>query len=193
MACVIDTTGHPDWGLVRDFCQGFPVYGSLPHSGVFAQGEIRATRDVADVLEAGAVRAWKTRLLASVQQRGDASMKAGGDSQASAEAVWAATAKELSEGWVDGVCMDASARAEDGWRGYFAKELAKHPWMDWRHEGRWLRRFGVLQKGAWRPIDDGSENVYVTPQSGNGPKPVLSGNLPNTGNGMVQNRFSTGF
>jgi hypothetical protein len=67
--------------------------------------------------------------------------------------VWAATVKECADGWCIGV-----EREPGVWRGFSAKELDHHPWLDGPGSWRAIRRFGVLQKGKIRPVDDGAEN-----------------------------------
>ena len=154
MALIINATKHPDVYVVRHFLKGFPTHGFISRCGVFADGGTPPEVHEDAVLSFASNVSWNAYLYDSARDRG---LKAAADktseSWTSINVVWDATVKECADGWCIGV-----QSAPDLWRGFTKHELDAHPWL--RGPGSWraMRRFGVLQKGKIRPVDDGSEN-----------------------------------
>ena len=154
MALVVNATKHPDVYVVRHFLKGFPTHGHLPSCGVFSDGGEPPELPVDAVLSPGSNARFNSYLRESVSKRGrQAAADKTSESWTAVEAVWAATVKECADSWCIGV-----EREPGVWRGFSANELDDHPWLDGPGSWRAIRRFGVLQKGKIRPVDDGAEN-----------------------------------
>lgn len=154
MALVVNATKHPDVYIVRHFLKGFPTHGFIPSCGVFADGGEPPEVQADDLLNSDSNVRFNAYLYKSVTARG---LKAAADRPSDAwkaiEAVWDATVKECAGNWCIGVEAGPGA-----WRGFSAAEIDAHPWFDGPGSWRAIRRFGVLQKGKIRPVDDGAEN-----------------------------------
>ena len=158
MACLGDATGHPDKYLVRHFLRGFPVYGMLPAAGVFVAGGKPPLKQVHEVRTPANNRAWNKEVYATVGARGlKAARDRGSEAWLAIEAVWESTAKELAAGWSIGIRESTAGEAPTQWRGFLPEELHKHAWMGHNGSCRYIRRFGVRQNEATRPIDDCTE------------------------------------
>ena len=98
-------------------------------------------------------------MLSSVESRGlKAARDRDSESWKAIEAVWESTSKELAAGWTVGIAADkGDGRETHRWRGFLPSELHKHPWVGHNGSCRYIRRFGVCQNGATRPIDDCTE------------------------------------
>jgi hypothetical protein len=166
MACIADAIQHPDVDIIKHFVFGFPCAGVLPRAHVWnespstreAQATISKLAPVSSVFNEKENMAWNAYVGTSVKKRGlqartqaDAGQH---DAMVAAQAVWDATAKECAEGWILGKGKPSSASDV---RGFTAEELDAHPWLG-KHRWRAMRRFGVFQKGKWRPVDDMTEN-----------------------------------
>ena len=154
MALVVNATKHPDVYIVRHFLKGFPTHGLIPSCGVFTDGGEPPEFPADAVLNYESNVRFNAYLHKSVAARG---LKAAedklGDPWQAVGTVWEATTKECADGWCIGV------ESEPGiWRGFSIQELNGHPWLDGPGSWRAIRRFGILQKGKIRPIDDCSEN-----------------------------------
>lgn len=159
MALVVDASRYPDKYIVRRFLYGFPAFGELPSTGIYNAGGTLPVKDSGQVLSPDANQAWNARLEKSIKARAlDAEQaEAAGAPEAmhGLRAVHEATMQELRERWVVGVEDPSSP---DGWRCMLPSEVADHSWLGGRRSYRAARRFGVHQKGKWRPVDDESEN-----------------------------------
>ena len=150
---------------------GFPCFGYLPNTGVFAKGGSPPLKQVEETINPKSNINWNAELFQSVQTRGDAAAK---DHTSEAWiaicAVWTATATELDEGWAAGrrvspqpvnhehaPAIAALSPVCSEWTGLTASEIDAHQWIAGKAQWRSLRRFGVFQKGKWRPIDDATE------------------------------------
>lgn len=154
MALIVNATGHPDVYVVRNFLKGFPTHGFIPRCGVFADGGEPPDKTEDSVLSFASNVSWNAYLYDSTSDRGlRAAADKLSDSWSAVSAVWDATVKECAGGWCVGV-----QTAQDTWRGFTKAELDAHPWLDGPGSWRAIRRFGVLQKGRIRPVDDGTEN-----------------------------------
>jgi hypothetical protein len=167
LACAASATSFPDEMLLRDFCQGFPAWGWLPSAGCFVPGDYPMRKQVDEVFNHTANYEWNRQLLESTQLRGErAAVDVESPAWQAVLAVWAATAKELSEGWAIGArgavpcpVLEREREFEYSHRGFASvTEFGNHPWVRSHNEHRFIRRFGVFQKGKWRPIDDCTEN-----------------------------------
>ena len=160
IACVTDALRFPDVFFVRRLVKGFPMYGALPAAGCYDSGGTPPQRPAAEVFNPAENLRWNTYLRVSVLSRGrNACRNTASDDFKALEAVWSSTVKELEGGWCVGVrrCAPCNAPPEESWAGFTWSELLAHPWVEPAHL-RAVRRFGVFQKGRWRPIDDYTEN-----------------------------------
>ena len=89
-------------------------------------------------------------------------LQPGGLAHTALHAVWEATCKELESGWCDAAPLAAgfSTPVAERWDVLSYSDMDSHPWVHGSDDLRAVRRFGVEQKGAIRPIDDCSENGY---------------------------------
>jgi hypothetical protein len=159
IACVADAIEHPDVDIACHFIRGFPCLGSLPTSHVFPLDPKAAQpKPVEQVFNGKENTAWNARLAKSIRKRGlkahAAAARGSPEQLDAAVAAWEATAKECAEGWILGKGKPTSAGDV---RGFTELELDAHPWLG---KGRWraTRRFAILQKGKYRPVDDWTEN-----------------------------------
>ena len=155
IACVLDATRCPDFGLVRRLVRGFPQIGRQEPVGVYGPGGAEPEADAREVLNPHSNRAWNRQLQASVEERALAAERRDmAEATRVAEAVWKATVDDCELG----LCV--GKRDEHGtWQGFELAELEAHPLVGGADKLRALRRFGRSQRdGSTRAIDDGTEN-----------------------------------
>ena len=161
MSAMCDATQFPDTHLVRRFIKGFPIYGELACTGVYAKGGELPTHDFAQEMTPAKNYEFNTSLRRSVARRAEQALAAGVESESwqSMEAVWEATIKEVREAWcVGGGHTEPVACEGEMARGMSQRELENHPWIRGKTY-RLIRRFGVYQNDKWRPVDDATENM----------------------------------
>ena len=142
VACLIDSTRHPDVFFVRRLMRGFHGYGTLPSAGVYTTGGVGPTLPVDKVFGAGH-SAWNEYLAASIAARGSVSDRdCSSDSYKAAAAAFDATIKECNEGW----CVGAWDHGTASYRGFTWDEIDSHEWLRGPHSWRGVRRFAVFQK-----------------------------------------------
>ena len=102
MCAICDATKFPDTFLVRRFIKGFPIYGMLAATGVYAQGREVPERDFQVELTPEKNYEFNSWLRRSVAHRAQVAWRAGTNSESwnSMQAVWDATVNEGSGGAV---------------------------------------------------------------------------------------------
>ena len=150
MAIVIDALGWIDTTLVAGFIFGFPVVGDIPDSGVYRPIEPSASPPEHLAMLAAfnsTISVWNRHLHQRLTAR-----RWGSDAERAADtAVAAKTAKEVSKGLVVGPYLSPAALHDA-----VSRLWPQHPRAE--TEPRILNRFGVLQKGDIRAIDDAKSN-----------------------------------
>ena len=156
MSAVCDATKFPDTFLVRRFIKGFPIYGMLAATGVYAPGRQEPEKDFKEELTPAKNYEFNARLRRSIAHRAQVAHQAGieSDSWQSMCAVWDATVSEVRGQWCSGtVDPPILENPEAEVLGLKVAELEKHPWLKGKSV-RLIRRFGVYQNEKWRPVDD---------------------------------------
>eukprot|EP00310_Coccolithus_braarudii_P011596 CAMPEP_0183379174 /NCGR_PEP_ID=MMETSP0164_2-20130417/125291_1 /TAXON_ID=221442 /ORGANISM="Coccolithus pelagicus ssp braarudi, Strain PLY182g" /LENGTH=806 /DNA_ID=CAMNT_0025556753 /DNA_START=1 /DNA_END=2424 /DNA_ORIENTATION=+ len=149
------TRPNPDKFLVRHFLRGFPVYGNITiccerwETACSANRRGEGARQQPSV-EQGSAELGGVGGLKAVRDRGSESWKA-------IEAVWESTCKELAAGSTVGIDTDNGDGRIAPLARLRARRVTQAPvgwsqWVVW-----YIRRFGVYQNGATRPIDDCTE------------------------------------
>ena len=149
MAAVIDALGWLDVDLVRRFVGGFPIVGDIPDSGVYRLIEpVSHSTHVARELAFNGTKAQWTAIAERQLWR---RRHAVGELRDQLEHVARKTREERARGLVIGPY--ASARA------LWQAVAHRSPHLDPAHlEPRVIMRFGVVQKGKVRAIDDARAN-----------------------------------
>ena len=152
MAAICDATKFPDVFIVRRFIKGFPVYGMLAATGVYAQGRQEPERDFRVELTPEKNYQFNAWLKRSVAHRAQVAWRAGADSDTvkSMRAVWEATVQEVQGGWCSGTTDPPVPAACQPVTGLTQAQLEDHPWVKGKSY-RLIRRFGVYQNDKWRP------------------------------------------
>ena len=109
--------------------------------------------------------AWNLRLRDSVAKRGREASNAphASDAYRATWAVWRKTLEECDDGLLIGVPV-SSENGDRRFRGFTLKEISQHPWVkagraeDNHAYVRTVRRFGAVQNGDTRCIDNWTEN-----------------------------------
>ncbi|MDC0526132.1 hypothetical protein OAO87_03940, partial [bacterium] len=150
MAAVVESLGWLDVSIACQFINGFPVVGDVPDSGVYRLLESVVSHDVMTAryhdFQSGA-RAWGRVQLSRLAGRSSL----GGSPQRDADlAVSVKTEQERSKGVVVGPfsslsALDASLRSASP---HMPRGISPRP----------LDRFGIMQKGKLRAIDNGRSN-----------------------------------
>ena len=123
---LIDKYDYPDKNLVREVAAGFELTGMAPRSDVFPS-KLRPAMMTAEAVKKSSV--WIRDHVAS-------QVRASG-SQECDQAVWKATLEEIDNSWLIGPLSSAEIDSQVGSKQWVVS-----------------KRFGLLQGGKYRPIDD---------------------------------------
>ena len=87
---MLEDLDYPDKGLISDICQGFPLSGWMPRSGVFPPGVRLPAISVDDAL-LGSLDSFNSKVQQQMSMRQEQQLE---------DDTWAETQKELEKEWI---------------------------------------------------------------------------------------------